>query len=327
MEGWAMTNEVAGVHDFGGLVIGIPTFRRPEQLLKLLETLLPELQGRRAQIVVADNDCGTDAPAVIEAFRARWPDTRCIPVRERGIAQVRNALVAEAGRADPDWNWLVMLDDDGWVTPGWLEKLLGAGVRFDADFVAGQVDGQLPRDANWLARNSLYASRGGQPTGLAKTLKGAQNLAIARKALKLVPQPVFRNEYGASGGEDYDLFRRAALVKARMVWCDEAIVIEPTPAERLTPSSVLHRYSSTGVYMAKIDRTYDGMRPVVITACKGFIGACLRTGIAAVTFSGNDCARYALQVAHFSGRLSALMGVTTSRYVSSSKPIKKPSVV
>jgi hypothetical protein len=322
-----MTNPNPVAHNFGGIVIGIPTYRRPEQLAKLLGTLLPELQGRRAQIVIADNDCGVDAPAVAEKFRSSWPETRCISVRERGIAQVRNALVAEANRADPDWNWLIMLDDDGWVTPGWLVTLLDAAIKHDADFIAGRVDGCVPQDSSWLARNSLYASRGGQPTGLARTLKGAQNLAIARKALKLVPQPMFRNEYGASGGEDYDLFRRAALARARMVWCDEAVVVEPTPEARLTRASLLHRYSSTGVYMATIDRTYDGLRPVALTAVKGFVGACLRTALAALTLQRDKCARYVLLVAHFSGRLSALMGVTTSRYVVNAKPIKKTSAV
>lgn len=313
-------HEAAKASNYGGLVICIPTFRRPEQLLILLNTLLPELQGQRAHIVVADNDCGTEAPAVIEAFRASWPDSRCIPVRARGIAQVRNALMAEAGRADPDWRWVIMLDDDGWVTPGWLESLLSAGEQFEADFLAGPVDGKLPDDSGLLARNSLYANRGSSPTGLVSTLKGAQNLAIARKALQVVPHPMFREAYGASGGEDYDLFRRAIQAKGRLVWAHDAVVVEPTPPERLTTRSLLHRYSSTGIYMAAIDRSYDGTRRVAYLSFKGWVGACLRTALYGLTLRREACARSVLAVSHYSGRLMGLLGLTTSRYVAPAKP-------
>lgn len=303
-----------------GIVIGIPTYKRPELLAALLDSLLPELQGIGAHIVVADNDCGSDAPRVCDAFRARWPQIVCIPVAARGVAQVRNALVRQAGQESPDWRWLVMLDDDGTVTPGWLGHLLATGARFDSHLVGGPVEGVLPADSNILARNSIFASRRRWPTGLVESLNTTQNLAIARSTLALLPEPLFRNEYGASGGEDYDLFRRVATAGGRIAWCDEAVVMEPAPADRLTARSLLHRYASTGIYMVAIDRSYDGSRRVWLLAVKGLLASCLRTVGAGLTLRKDKFAKSVLAVSHYTGRLAGLMGMKTARYVA---PVKK----
>lgn len=298
------------------LVVGIPTYKRPELLRALLQSLLPELQGREVFVLVADNDCGTDAPRVVEQFAADWPAAKCIPVAERGVAQVRNALVAHAAVVSPDWDWLLMMDDDGLVTEGWIANLLGAGLRYDAHLVGGPVQGVLPADANILARNSIFAARTRWATGPVKTLNTTQNLAIARATTQLIGLPLFRNEYGASGGEDYDLFRRVAQASGRIVWCDEAIVIEPAPVDRLTVSSLLSRYATTGAYMVRIDGFYDGWRTTAWRAFKGLAASVLRTCRAAVMFRRDECARSMLAIAHYLGRVAGLAGAKTTRYVS-----------
>lgn len=302
------------------LAICIPTFRRPQLLRALLDSLLPELQGRAAVVIVADNDCGQEAPAVIEAFRALWPSIRCIPVAARGVAQVRNALIAQSHLDAPNWRWLVMLDDDGLATPGWLGNLLATGDQYQAHLVGGPVQGVLPAGASWLARHSTFAARGRWPSGLVPTLNTTQNLGIARRLLDLVPEPLFRNEYGASGGEDYDLFRRVARAQGRIAWCDEAIIMEPAPADRLTVPALLYRYHSTGMYMVAIDRSYDGTRLVWMRAVKGLIGSCARLLLAALTLRSKETAHRILMTSHYVGRLAGLLGARSSRYVAPTKP-------
>lgn len=302
------------------LVIGIPTFRRPAQLRALLASLLPELQAHPALVIVADNDCGQEAPQVIEQFQASWPAARCVPVSARGVAQVRNSLIAHAELELPGWRWLVMLDDDGLATPGWLERLLATGEQYQAHLVGGPVQGELPSGSSWLARNSVFAARGRWPTGLVSTLNTTQNLGISRRVLDLVPTPLFRNEYGASGGEDYDLFRRVAHVGGRFAWSDEAIILEPAPADRLTTSALLYRYHSTGMYMAVIDRSYDGVKQVGWLAVKGLLGTCARLVVAAVTLRTHVAAHSILMTSHYVGRLAGLLGVRSSRYVAPVHP-------
>ena len=302
------------------LVICIPTFRRPVLLRELLDSLLPELKQHPAMVIVADNDCGQDAPAVVESFRALWPSIRCIPVAARGVAQVRNALIAQAHLDTPNWQWMLMLDDDGLATPGWLGNLLATGDQYQAHLVGGPVQGVLPPGSSWLARNSTFAARGRWPTGLVPTLNTTQNLGISRRLLDLLPEPLFRNEYGASGGEDYDLFRRVAQAGGRIAWCDEATIMEPAPADRLTVPALLYRYHSTGMYMVAIDRSYDGARLVWLRAVKGFFGSCARLAIAAVTLRSKETAHRILMTSHYVGRLAGLLGARSSRYVAPAKP-------
>ena len=239
------------------VVVGIPTFRRPALLRQLLETLMPQM-GEGNLVVVADNDCSAEARAVVEDFGGRSAGIAYVEVPERGLSAVRNALVAAAAREMPEWRWLAMLDDDGLATPGWLNQIVACGERMDADLVGGPVLGVLPDDANRLARNSIYAQRRRWPTGLVPSLNTTQNLLIARRLTERVGLPLFRSDYGASGGEDYDLFRRSAKSGARIAWCDEAVIREPAPADRLTVPSVIGRYYSTGIYMSRIDQSYDG---------------------------------------------------------------------
>ncbi|KTQ76028.1 hypothetical protein NS226_23295 [Aureimonas ureilytica] len=86
------------------LVIGIPTFRRPALLTKLLESLRPEIAGRMVTVLVADNDCDPAIEALVAAFpREEGQRFVYVPVSERGLSPVRNSLVDAALREAPDW--------------------------------------------------------------------------------------------------------------------------------------------------------------------------------------------------------------------------------
>lgn len=297
------------------VVIGIPTYRRPALLGILLKTLAPELSGSGVKVIVADNDCGTEAPAVVSDQSSSFWHIECLPVHERGVSQVRNAIVAAADRCSPGWRCLIMLDDDGRVTPGWLVALLKTASRFGADLVGGPVEGELPDRANLLARHSLFARRRRWPTGVVSSLNTTQNLLISCSAVDKVGRPLFRNDYGASGGEDYDLFRRVARAGGVLAWCDEAVVIEPAPADRLTHRALLSRYATTGAYMSLIDASYDGRWTVALRAVKGLLASLVRAAWRGLRLDGPEFAVQVLMVAHFLGRLAGLAGARTSRYV------------
>lgn len=298
------------------IVIGIPTFRRPQQLSELLHSLLPELLTTPALVIVADNDCSADTADIINAFNHKWKHIVYLPVSERGISQVRNALISTAGLEMPNWQWLVMLDDDGTVTPNWLQPLISTGDRLNADVVAGPVIGPLPDNSNRLARNSIYAGRKRWTTGIVKTLNGAQNLGISRRCLDLLQNgTLFHPQFGASGGEDYDFFRNLSRAGGVMAWCDEAVVIEPPPAGALSAKALLHRYMTTGTYTATIDRHYDGTIQTWKAAIKGILSQLFRLGVAIISFDKDKIAACVLLTAHFTGRIGGLMGISTSRYV------------
>src|SRR5690349_6350722 len=95
------------------ILIAIPSYRRPDRLKKLLMSLETQqsVEEYQIEVFVADND-----PANHEAFDVcrgiredfRWSLT-CSIVEERGIAAVRNALLAEARTRCADF--IAMIDD------------------------------------------------------------------------------------------------------------------------------------------------------------------------------------------------------------------------
>lgn len=297
------------------IVIGIPTFNRQALLTRLLDSLIEEVRSEPAvlRIVVADNEC-SDRTREIVLGRQDMP-THYVPVPERGLSHVRNAIIRAAGEQVPDWNWLVMLDDDGMVTPGWLKALIDCGERFQGDLVGGPVDGMVPDDAPVLARVSHFAGRETHPTGPIDRLQTTQNLAISRRVEGLLGFPLFDVRFNGSGGEDYDLFRRTQRAGGTLVWCDEALVLEPTPAHRLTNQALLSRAYTTGTYMGQLRRLHDGTRSEVTGAARGLVSSVAKLGLGMVSLNSKRTARASLDVAHAVGRVAGLIGSRTSRYM------------
>src|SRR5271170_5370094 len=97
------------------VAVAIPTFRRPQGLERLLAALARLETRAEVEVVVADNDAvlreGFDV-CQAQVPNYRWP-LAAIIVKERGIAQTRNALV-EHVLAHSNAQFIAMLDDDEW---------------------------------------------------------------------------------------------------------------------------------------------------------------------------------------------------------------------
>lgn len=297
------------------VVIGIPTFNRQLLLTQLLDSLVTEVAGEPAVacVIVADNEC-SDRTKEIVLGRQDLP-THYVPVPTRGLSHVRNAIIGAAGEQAPDWQWLIMLDDDGMVTPGWLQALLRCGDEYQAALVGGPVDGMVPDDAHVLARVSHFAGRETHPDGPIDRLQTTQNLAISRKVEGLLGFPLFDVRFNGSGGEDYDLFRRTQAAGGTLAWCNEALVLEPTPPARLTRSALLSRAYTTGTYMGQLRRLHDGTWTEVAGAARGAVSSAVKLGLGVASFNKMRTARASLDVAYAVGRVAGLFGRRTSRYI------------
>jgi len=124
------------------VVICVPTFRRPDQLMSLLASLcglvLPETTAD-IEVLIVDNDINESARPLCEAAVLPWP-LRYFVEPNRGIAQVRNAATKHSAGA----GWIAFVDDDEVVEPEWLCNLIRTQLRFHADIVAGPVVPELP---------------------------------------------------------------------------------------------------------------------------------------------------------------------------------------
>lgn len=230
------------------IVVGVPTYRRPRMLARLLDSLgrLRAPSGAEVSVIVADNNPdGSGAPVVAAcAPRSALPVT-CVAAPRRGISSARNRLLDAALEARADW--IAFIDDDETARPDWLEHLMAAAAHHGAEVVAGPVDAILPADAPaWTA--SLYRTRS-RRTGEPVRSVATSNVVFSIRLVSGLGLR-FDERLNLAGSEDVAFFDGAAAAGVRMVWCAEAVVDEPVHPERLTRRAAFLRYlggASSGV--------------------------------------------------------------------------------
>jgi succinoglycan biosynthesis protein ExoM len=260
------------------LSVCIATYRRNEQLSEVLtdlarQTVLPD------QVVVVDNDAGAGARAVVERHRTTGaPFTIDYAVQpERNIAKTRNRTV-ELAKGE----WLAFLDDDERAPETWLQRLLEAADKYQADGVLSPVEPRLPTDApGWIRRGRFYDFPH-QPEGALVPLNRMRfgNVLLRGECLKRVPGP-FDERYRLATGEDGDLLVRLVHKGAKIVWSEQAPVFEPVESSRMSLKWLLRRAFSGGQEFGR--QTLRGAYAPITRAgsCAFFIRVFTQTVIAA----------------------------------------------
>lgn len=222
------------------IAVAISTYRRPQELAKLLDSLRTAYTGpRQVDLIVADNDPGGSARQICQSH-----DVPIDYVHEPrpGIVHCRNAALS---RVNPRVHaYIAIIDDDEWVEVGWLDELMRTMEHLPGskpDVVAGPVVSVLPRGApNWVSRGGFH-QRPRQTTGKPVALAATNNVLIRVEALLKLNNPRFDQEFADTGGSDSELFWRMRQAGARLVWCDEAVVMEDVPLERCTAKWIARR--------------------------------------------------------------------------------------
>ena len=205
-------------------------------------------------VLVADDSRDGAATRVVQQLALEDLTVKCLPVAAGNISAARNAIL-DAATGD----WIALVDDDEWVEPDWLSRLLAAVREFQADVVIGPVHPVYPADApEWFVRaNPLYNEWGHRGKPLS-TGRGGNTLMKADLASRLGLR--FDPALGVTGGEDTAFFAAAAARGATIVATDDAVAREHVPAERLAPSYVLRRAVRSGQFYADARRAgHDGV--------------------------------------------------------------------
>ena len=225
------------------IAVCIATYRRAERLGALLDDLAQQ-KLPPAEVVVVDNDAAGSARDTVEQHRGRL---NAYPIRydiqpARNIALTRNRTV-ELTTAE----WLAFIDDDERAPNLWLSQLAEAAQQYSADAVLGPVVPLVPEIApQWIRRGRFYDfSRlaSGEVVPLNRMRFG--NILLHGARLRQEPVP-FDPAYGLATGEDADLLIRLVQKGAKIVWCDEAVVMEPVESSRLSLRWLLQRALSGG---------------------------------------------------------------------------------
>lgn len=251
------------------VIVAIPSFRRPRGLVRLLRALEQLETDAKVSILVADNDADRrEAFALCEDLRAdyRWP-LECIIAHERGIAQARNALVDHIltrSRAE----FVAMLDDDEWPTPGWLDAFLRVQNMTNADALHGAVLRDFESKPGHWADNchGIAPLRG--DSGPIPMIESTSNVLLSRTCFESLAKPCFDHAFALTGGEDRDFFERLRRQGRRFAWADDAVVYAWVPASRASFGWVLQRAYRTGnsdmrVFLKHRDNTAEMTRELV----------------------------------------------------------------
>lgn len=209
----------------------ITTYRCQERLSLLLDDLVRQ-EFLPEEVVVVDNDENGSARAVVEKRIKSGAPFQILydiqPVRNISLARNRSVALAKC-------DWIAFIDDGERAPAPWLKQLMKTVIKTSADGALGPVVPIVPVEApDWIQRGNFYDwSR--METGDAVPFNKLRfgNLILRGSFLRTSPEP-FDASYGMTGGEDGDLLMRLAQQGACIVWCDEAVVLEPVESTRLS---------------------------------------------------------------------------------------------
>lgn len=297
------------------VVVAVPTFRRPQSLKRLLDALARLDSQAKVTVVVADNDAtgheGFDVCAAMSGYR--WPlDFFLAP--ERGIAQVRNALVARALLHAPDF--VAMLDDDEWPEPRWLDAFLEVQAKTGADALHGDILRDFETvPSRWAARLDGIAPLLGR-TGPVAMIEGSGNILVSRACFEGLAKPCFDPAFALSGGEDRDFFERLRRQGRRFAWAKEAVVHAWVPASRANLKWALLRAYRVGnsdmrVFLKHGHSAADSARELAKIAAALLLFPVLFVILGIATNRAVDALRRLCRAA---GKIAAIRGRTYNEY-------------
>jgi succinoglycan biosynthesis protein ExoM len=239
---------------------GRPTLARTLTSLAALE-LPPHLS---LDVVIADDSADGRVPAIVAAVVADRVAAggalpfavRVLAVAAHNVSVARNAAL-EAATGD----LLAMVDDDEWVAPDWLARMLAARDEFHADCVFGPVHPVYPPGTPaWIvAANPLHVDWGRRGR---RVQVGRCGNALLTRAIVARAAARFDGSLGRTGGEDTLFFHTLSAAGAVMVVTDDALVHEDAPPARVTVRYFRHRAVRTGQIYARFVTTTTARRPL-----------------------------------------------------------------
>lgn len=231
------------------LVIAICTFRRPNQLAKLLILLKKqvETQSEFCRILVVDNDPDKSALPIFEAaLEGSAAGLSYLSEPRTGVGNARNAALGFIG-ADES---ILFFDDDQTPNIRWLSVFLQARENWPDTVLTGAVRPLLPKNAPlWTEGAWAWGAREGVHGEILR-MAGFGNLLIPQSVLSRY-QPRIPESFTSGSGEDtvvtLDLHSRGVPIR----FVEGADAVEPVPFDRLTKRWVFDRCQTEALAWAK----------------------------------------------------------------------------
>lgn len=246
------------------VTVAIATFRRNEHLTELIPLLRAQggelgADGRYVvRVLIIDNDPQGGAREVVATLAASGEAALGCPVvychePTPGLTAVRNRALAES----PDQRLVAFMDDDGRPAAGWLAGLVSTWADTGAEAVAGRVLEEYESEPSRWIRAGGFFTRRSLTTGTVVAAAPAGNLLLDLDAVRAHGLR-FDPRFGLTGGEDTLFTTQLTAAGGRIVWCEQAAVVDLVPTDRMTPRWVLARAWSHGNTAALVRRAMAG---------------------------------------------------------------------
>ena len=300
------------------IIICIPTCNRPQGLERTLLSIAALDTRHQLEVLVADNDATQSAGlAVVERLASqgyRWP-IEALLVTERGIPIVRNRLV-ETALARAGVTHVAMLDDDEAASKGWIDAMVRAADRWNADVVGGAVLREIDSHvAPWAASHPLLQPKRRGQSGPVALVDSTANVLIAASSLRAMGPRPFDERMALTGGSDKQLFTRMARGGCRFAWAEDALVTELIPASRVTAKWLLMRGYRLGMTDMIVERFHRGrLRTFASEAPRILAGVLVGTLGAAATFDRGQRLVRLGKLYRAAGKIAGLAGIHYEEY-------------
>ncbi len=222
----------------------VPTFGRPQGLVKALKSLVSQDTTLRFDIIVVDNHPDATARDVVAEFKqTHWvTEIKYLHEPNPGVANARNAALKLArGR------YLAFLDDDQYASKNWLENMISTSISLNAGliFCPTHARSDLSVDhknayLDFFSRTSSYSE-----TQIIDTFFGCGNSVIDLHKCEL-PDPPFCPTTNETGGEDDKLFTKILNNGVRAAWSHGTFAEEDVDPHRMTKSYIRKRSFAFG---------------------------------------------------------------------------------
>ena len=241
--------------------IGICTYRRPDALDTLLRALADvshRYEAHSLGVLVADDDPEGSAAPVAERWAGKFASgVQYSRVASGNIATARNRLLELCG---DDVDLLAFLDDDELPQADWLDALLAVRRITASDLTVGVVRPEFPADSPGWLRVRPFQTAPEYPDRSDPEVPITGNLLISTAWLRRTGVR-FDPDFGVTGGEDSDFFRRARAEGAVVRYAAQSIAYEIVPAARATLRYQLHREFRIGTQIPRLS-THTGAHRV-----------------------------------------------------------------
>ncbi len=243
------------------IAVCIPTYKRPSMLKKLLlsifECRIDVSLIAEINLIIVDNDAERTAEAVVTGLGKNIPPTFSISYYNypaKGLSNVRNELIRLALLSNPDY--IDFVDDDEYVTSGWLNELVKTIITCNADAVRGPViavtEEKVPgyiwywfNRENYPDKSQIYSFTTG-------------NLIVRRTSFQKY-DVWFDKRFNTTGAEDVYFGNQLLKKGATIFWSGKAITYETIPLNRASTYWIMKRKfrgATNFVYSLKLEKQY-----------------------------------------------------------------------